>query len=151
MIKFYRLIASGLGSGYLPRVPGTWGSLAYIGVWAVWTHLLSLNESLLILLVAAVGFISVAKVLAAEPTPEGKKNDPGFVVIDEWLGMALALWSLPLDNWWVVPAAFFLFRVLDVLKPGPIRKIEKIPGAIGVMGDDMLAGVIVNFLLKAFL
>lgn len=149
MNKFFRLIASGFGSGDLPKIPGTWGSLAYILLWVIWTKFLGLNELTLLFMVTALGVIAVAKVLAASPQ-EGK-NDPGFVVIDEWIGMGIALWALPIDPWFTIPTAFVVFRLLDGLKPGPIRMAEKLPGSIGVIGDDVLAGLITNFLIKAFL
>jgi phosphatidylglycerophosphatase A len=149
MNKLFRLIASGLGSGDLPKIPGTWGSMAYVGLWAIWAKVLGLNELTLLFLVTAIGTIAVAKVLAESPK-EGK-NDPAFIVVDEWIGMGIALWALPMEPWFVIPASFFLFRLLDGLKPGPIRMIERLPGAIGVIGDDVLAGLITNFLLKAFL
>jgi phosphatidylglycerophosphatase A len=149
MNKFFRLIASGFGSGDLPKIPGTWGSLAYILLWAIWTQFLGLNELTLLFIVTASGVIAVAKVLAASPQ-EGK-NDPGFVVIDEWIGMGIALWALPIDPWFTIPTAFVVFRLLDGFKPGPIRMAEKLPGSIGVIGDDVLAGLITNFLIKAFL
>jgi phosphatidylglycerophosphatase A len=69
---------------------------------------------------------------------EGFK-DPSHAVIDEVLGIGIALWAVP-QEWYYVVSALLLFRVFDIWKPFPIRKAEKLPGGWGVMMDDVLAG-----------
>ena len=71
---------------------------------------------------------------------ETGRHDAGEVVIDEVAGQWIALLVVPLDWRWYL-AAFLLFRVFDILKPGPVRMAEKLPGGVGVMADDIVAGV----------
>ncbi len=124
-------IASLGGVGRLRPAPGTWGSavvlpLAWAGPWAC---------------LAASAVLLVAGLWALRD----RRDDPGWVVVDEGAGQALALAAVPAVAGWVfaawVLAAFALFRLFDITKPGPIGWIDRQPGAYGVMGDDMLAGV----------
>jgi phosphatidylglycerophosphatase A len=140
------LLATGLGAGLLPKAPGTWGSLltvllaeglfALYGVGAV---------ALLAALATAFGVPASARVAALR----GRK-DPSEIVVDEVAGQALALLLLhlalpagasPILRWGLVAAAFGLFRLLDVVKPGPIDRVQSLPGGWGVMADDLLAGL----------
>ena len=73
-------------------------------------------------------------------------RDPGPVIVDEVLGMWLSLYGLPLT--FVLPG-FFLFRVVDILKPFPVSAAERLPGGIGIMADDAVGGVMVNLSLQA--
>lgn len=128
--------------GYLPLAPGTWGS----AVGAVFILLVPLPPSAQLLLIIA-GFIigSVASGAAERVTGE---QDSGHIIIDEFVGMLVAVLFLPRGLPWVL-AAFFLFRVLDILKPYPIRRVESsLKGGIGVMTDDILAGIGANLALQ---
>jgi len=79
------------------------------------------------------------------------QTDPSVIVIDEIVGMAVALWGLPL-NWGTIIAGFIIFRALDIRKPGPIRWMDqKIRGGGGIMADDLAAGIVVNLVLRAAL
>lgn len=126
-----RIVASLCGVGFLRPAPGTWGSalaaipLAFAPWWAC---LLAAGAF------AAAGFWALARLNAAE-------EDPPWVVVDEAAGQALALAFAPPG---LVGAllAFGLFRLLDVLKPGPVGWLDRRPGAVGVMGDDLAAGVL---------
>ena len=135
-----RLVASGGGTGWLPKAPGTWGSLAALLVGAA---LLAAGGRWLLgaalLLATGAGFWAV-------PRAAGQA-DPGWVVIDEVAGMWLAM--LPIGRASALPlaVAFGLFRLLDITKPGPIGRIDRIPGVAGVMGDDLLAGAVAATLL----
>ncbi len=71
----------------------------------------------------------------------GGTDDPGWVVIDEVAGQWLAMTALARPGWGIL-AAFLLFRLLDIAKPGPIGAIDRRPGSVGVMGDDLAAGVL---------
>jgi phosphatidylglycerophosphatase A len=128
-----RLVASGLGSGLLPRAPGTWGSLAALGVGAA---LLAGSHWLLAAgIVAAIlaGFWAIPRA--------GGQADPGWVVIDEVAGMWLTMLPLATPSLVGLAVAFGVFRLLDIAKPGPIGAIDRWPGAAGVMGDDIAAGL----------
>ncbi len=140
-------IATGLGLGRLPAAPGTWASAATIplvwglhwlgGFWLVGPATLA---------VIALGLWAVARL-------PGGAADPPEVVIDEVAGMMLALWPLSLGLTLAGAAAhvfpwpgwamgFVLFRALDILKPWPVSRAERLPGAWGVMADDLAAGAI---------
>ncbi len=88
-----------------------------------------------------------------------RQGDPSAVVIDEVAGQAIALLPVyafarggtPVRFWILVAAAFFLFRAVDVVKPGPVGAAEKLPGGLGVMADDLLGGALVALLLSGFL
>jgi len=81
---------------------------------------------------------------------ESGDNDPGFVVIDEVAGQMIALIAVPL-NWKYLLAGFILFRGFDITKPFPLRRLERLPGGIGIMMDDVGAGIYALILLQIWL
>lgn len=138
-----KLLATWFGSGLLPKAPGTWGSLAalpfawLIQHYAGWPGLLAATA-----LVFAVGVWA-----AGSYAGRGANPDPGEIVIDEvagqWLAVLPAAGSLPL-----YVAGFLLFRLFDIWKPWPIRTVErKLKGGLGVMADDILAGLVAAALI----
>ncbi len=138
------LIATGLGLGYLPKAPGTWGSLGALGLYLVLAPRLSLGEELFLGLV----FILLGVWAAERRAAWRGVKDPQEVVIDEIAGQWLALMGAGL-SFWVLPA-FFLFRLFDILKPLPVRQAERLPGGWGIMADDLVAGVLANLVWQAF-
>jgi phosphatidylglycerophosphatase A len=132
-------LASGLGSGYAPVAPGTFGTVfglalgAALLAWSPWA-----------VLGAAVA-ASVAGVWAIEAS--GARDDPGWVVIDEIAGILIAILPLSRPSLVGMAIAFALFRLLDIAKPGPIGWIDRRSGPVAVMGDDILAGAISALLL----
>lgn len=152
-----KLILTGLGTGYLPIAPGTWGSAA-VGVLYVLLLLLRLRGvslGIILALVAAVStFACIALGRYGEEAFAGK--DPSACTIDEWAGQAVALLALPVGSgWsgglWTVLTAFVLFRIFDILKPPPARRLETLPFGLGVISDDLLAGVYANIVGQVFL
>jgi phosphatidylglycerophosphatase A len=149
-------IATALGLGYLPKAPGTFGSLGGVALYAIVQYYFPLNfvpgvhsEILLpaywlcmtalpvTLVLALIGVWSASKVA----TFSGKK-DPQFVVIDEVSGQHLTyFFSLTLLNWKYLLLGFILFRVFDIWKPFPARQAESLPGGLGIMADDWIAGI----------
>jgi len=136
------ILATGFGAGYGPIAPGTWGSLPGLGLafgldrWAgPWAVL------------GGVLFFAVAGIWAAGRVENllGEK-DPGRVVVDEIAGQMVTLLFLPLTLPSLV-VAFFLFRVLDVFKPWPARRLENLPGGSGIMADDLMVGLYGNLIL----
>lgn len=140
-----RAIASLFGAGLLRPGPGTWGSAAALVPGAV---VLALAGPLTVaagaLLLAALGWWAVARELerAAEP-------DPGWIVIDEAAGMWVALAGLPAFGWAGAAAAFALFRLFDIAKPGPVGWADRQGGATGVMLDDVIAGAFAALVVAA--
>ncbi len=140
------LVGTGFGSGYSPVAPGTAGSA--VGVLLFWPL------QLLGPWAAAAGTLVVAAlgVWTATHVARGLgQKDPGVVVIDEVAGQWVSLLFLP---WSPLTAAlaFFAFRAMDVVKPWPARQLEGLRGGLGIVADDLMAGVYANLLVRvAFL
>jgi phosphatidylglycerophosphatase A len=134
------------GVGYFPLAPGTWGSLVGVAIFlgvqrfrpASAAQLFVLAELVLIALVTVVG------IWAASQTERlSGRKDPGKVVIDEVAGQLIALLPVPFLNagWWSIVAAFLFFRLFDIVKPYPARRLERLHAGFGIMCDDLVAGV----------
>ena len=139
MRKLVLLAATAGGTGLLPKAPGTWSSLFAAGIWLLVAPGLGLQLAL-ILGVLLLGFWCCA--------PAGRYfgiHDDPRITVDEVAGQWLALFWLPLQLGSVV-LGFVLFRIFDILKPQPIRRLEAIPGATGVMLDDVAAGLVANLI-----
>lgn len=130
--------------GYLPLAPGTFGSMAGIGLFYALRNS-PLLYMLLVIFILALGFASTGK---AESIFRAK--DARCIVIDEVAGMLVSLVFLPYDIRLVI-AAFIVFRILDITKPYPAGALEKLKGSIGIMGDDLAAGLYTNIILQVFL
>ncbi len=139
------LIAASAGYvGYMPVVPGTFGT--FVGLLPAFA--LSRFENYYISLFLLVLFILSAIWAAGRAEQEVGAVDPGCIVIDEVAGIMVALSGLPFE-WLPVTAGFLMFRCLDMIKPFPIRQIEKnLSGGLGIVADDVAAGVAVNILLR---
>ena len=144
------LIATFFGAGRLKPGPGTWGSLATVALWAVLAHFLPSSWLIpvnicLALLAVAVGIPAATQVARAS----GLK-DPQFVVIDETAGQLITLIGAPLA-WKSFLAGFILFRAFDIVKPPPVRQLERLPEGTGIVVDDVAAGLyglaVMQFLL----
>ena len=143
-------IATWFGAGYFPKGPGTAGSVAAILI--AWPLMLAglHNSGFVILSLAALGpAIWAADVVAREA---GKK-DPQIVVVDEVVGQWLTLGGAMRLNWKSLLLGLLLFRIFDILKPPPVRQLERMPGGAGIVLDDMMAGLygaVVLFVLGWF-
>ena len=157
------------GVGYLPIAPGTIGSLVGVALYlAVWgglygafernaargrLNLLYVFTPQLAAMLLLIFIVSIVGIWAATRTEKRtQKKDPSIVVIDEVAGQMIALLSGPLwiHAWWSILSAFILFRLFDIWKPYPIRRLEALESGLGIMADDILAGVyalIVNSIL----
>ncbi len=132
-----------LGAGYVPKAPGTAGSLAGIlFFWFLPLSAFSLTGILTILFFAGVYSSYYVEKL------EG--NDPALVVIDEFVGQGVAILFIP-KTLLLYAAAFILFRLFDIVKPLGINRIQNLPGGWGIMTDDLLAGVYANIILQIFI
>jgi phosphatidylglycerophosphatase A len=140
MRKLVLFVATGAGSGYAPVAPGTMGS--GVGL-LLYVPLASLGGAFYLLAVGGVAVLGIWASGRAESIFE--RRDDGRITIDEIAGMLLALAFLPfrLD---VVVAGFLFFRLFDIWKPPPIRAAESLPGGLGVMADDLLAGLYANLI-----
>jgi len=128
------LIATVFGAGYSPIAPGTAGSA--VTVLILW--LVPFSRGGLVLFLVAVVVVGTWAADVAERHLGGK--DPGAIVIDEVAGMTLSVVAFPLTPG-VLLVGFVLFRIFDVLKPPPARESQRFRGGIGVMIDDVIAGL----------
>lgn len=149
------VLATWFGTGFLPVAPGTWGSLFAIPFVEAAFRAGGLAGLAGFALAASAAGIPAAGAVARLR----RQGDPSAVVIDEVAGQAIALLPVyaftrggPAVRFWILVAvAFFLFRVVDVVKPGLVGKAERLPGGLGVMADDLLGGALVALLLAGFL
>lgn len=168
---YLALAIATVGVGYFPIAPGTVGSLVGVGLYlAIWSGLYRMFEwnaargklnllyvftPQLAAMLLVVFLVTLAGIWAATRVEKSsQKKDPAIVVIDEVAGQMIALLSGPfwLPTWWSVLSAFILFRAFDIWKPYPIRRLEALESGLGIMADDVLAGIyalIVNSLLIA--
>jgi phosphatidylglycerophosphatase A len=130
------------GAGFLKPGPGTYGSIAALLLWYAAAHLLNpsplalaISTAIAALVVTLIG-IPAATIVARE----SGREDPGHVVIDEAAGQLIALIAIPAD-WRHAALSLLLFRVFDILKPPPIRQLERLPEGTGIMLDDVAAGL----------
>ena len=151
MNSLRKFLVTGFGTGYLPVAPGTWGSAAVAGIfllvcWGSGGKLLCVDGTMTAILIASC----VACVALGRFTEQAfGKKDPGQCTIDEWAGQAIALSGMPLGaglgRWAIIAAvAFAAFRLFDIVKPPPARRLEKLPHGWGVLLDDLAAGIYAN-------
>ncbi len=137
------LLANGGGIGNIPFAPGTFGSAIAIPLCFLLSRL-----SLAAAIPCVILFILFAIGVAGRAEKLLNKKDPGCIVIDEIAGMLVTFLGLPFDMVTAL-AGFLLFRVFDILKPFPIRWLERrLPGGFGVVMDDVAAGVCANAALR---
>ncbi len=146
-----KLCVTVFGSGYLPIAPGTWGSalgvILFLPIY-VNTNYISLNISMGILII----FVSILGIFLGQWAIEYyKSNDPKQFVIDELAGMWLALLLMPIKAHMpiskliiILLTQFVLFRIFDIIKPTPARQAEQLPAGLGIMTDDIIAGIYAN-------
>jgi phosphatidylglycerophosphatase A len=139
-------LATSFGLGLAPVAPGTVGSLAGVGLFWWLRHFMGIGLTVMLVL-------TIAGVWAATRVGERSgDNDPSRVVIDEVVGQFLTLWSAwnweyavlgspPEGGLGFAAAGFLLFRLFDIVKPPPVRQLERLKAGWGVMADDVMAGV----------
>jgi phosphatidylglycerophosphatase A len=155
---YLALAVATCGVGYLPLAPGTWGSMVGVLLYLLFQRL-SLSAHQLIsdksfdattvyllrtmVFVLLISAVTLAGVWAATRTERLlRRKDPGAVVVDEVAGQMLAFVFVPIGApLWVTLAGFILFRLFDIWKPYPVRRLEALESGLGIMGDDVLAGI----------
>ncbi|MFZ5906698.1 MAG: phosphatidylglycerophosphatase A [Nitrospirota bacterium] len=128
--------------GHLPVAPGTWGSLAALLLYIVLEPSVIIQGILLLFLIP----LGITASSSAERTLNRK--DSKHIVIDEACGFLISVFFVPFSIGYCI-AAFFLFRIFDILKPFPARKFETVfSGGLGIMADDIIAGMYANIILQ---
>ena len=141
-----KVISTFFGLGYFPVAPGTITSLVVILAYKFYLYQLSWPLYLFILfLLFLVGVYTSTKFSA-----ESNKKDPRKIVIDEACGQLLVLFRMS-EAWFPVLASFILFRVFDIVKPFPIKKVEALPAGWGIMMDDIVAAIYAGVIINLYL
>jgi len=136
-----KLTATFFGIGFLPLIPGTFASLAGVVIYYfLWKSEPAFYAALFIITMIGFGVCGPAENVF-------NKKDPRCVVIDEVAGIMIAFILVPF-TWVNAFVVFGLFRFMDIVKPYPIRKLEKLPGSFGIMLDDIAAGLYANILFQ---
>jgi phosphatidylglycerophosphatase A len=139
-------LATGFYVGTIPFAPGTFGSLIGLPL----CYLLA-KLQLTAAIIAALLLIGLAIWISNAAEKTLKRKDPGCIVVDEMAGMAVTLIGLPF-NLTTVVTGFILFRILDILKPFPIRVLDKrLSGGLGIVADDVAAGIFSNIIIRMLL
>jgi phosphatidylglycerophosphatase A len=141
---FSLAIATVFGLGYVPVAPGTFGSVAGLLLWMV------LPGSAVVQIAAIVVLFVLGSIAGSRAEHHFGRTDPRQVIIDEVMGMLVALFLNPV-RWKGAFIGFLLFRATDVIKPFPANRLERLPGGVGVMADDFMAAVYANLALRAAL
>jgi phosphatidylglycerophosphatase A len=122
-------------------VPGTFGSLAGLGVYYL------AKDRIIIYLAATSCLIILGFLVSGRAERIFNKKDYRGIVIDEVCGMLLSLLFIPYELKFVI-IAFFIFRLMDTVKPYPAGRLQDLKGSLGVMGDDIVAGIYTNIILQ---
>ena len=140
------VIATGFYSGYLPKAPGTWGSLVGLFIFFM-LHTLSLP----VYLAVVAGLFLVGSFAAGEAEKIMDHKDPGLVVIDEIVGMLITMIAVPATPL-AMAMGFILFRIFDIAKPFPVNFFDqRFHGGLGIMLDDVMAGIYSLVILQVLL
>ncbi|HKW96132.1 MAG TPA: phosphatidylglycerophosphatase A [Bryobacteraceae bacterium] len=137
--KLATLLATCFGAGFAPKAPGTAGSLAGLAIAWLLVHYAHWRPWWFAPL--AVAAVLPAMWSAGTTARQRGETDPGVVVVDEVLGQWLALAGARALNVKTWIGAFVLFRLFDIWKPPPARQLERLPGGIGIVADDLMAGI----------
>ena len=135
--RFSQIIGTMFYIGKIPLAPGTWGSLVALLLWYLIKP--KIIDPLFLLITGGLFFIGIA--VSEIITRELNNYDPKEIVIDEWVGMWIALYLVPHNIFWGL-VSFLLFRFFDIFKPGPVQIMDDIHSPIGVMLDDVVAGIL---------
>ena len=138
--RWATLSATFFGVGLLRPGPGTWGSAATVALWWLASRWLAPNMQPAVAIALAVLAIIIGIPAATEVSRATGVKDPQFVVIDEVAGQLITLIFIPV-SWKSVLLGFILFRGFDIVKPPPVRQLERLPEGTGIVIDDVAAGL----------
>ncbi len=142
--------ATFFGIGHLRPGPGTWGSLAAVLIWSGVAHFATQRSQPALLVSLAAFAVAVGIPAATCFARAAGQKDPQSVVIDEVAGQWITLLFVPV-GWKTVLAGFILFRAFDILKPPPVRQLERLPEGTGIVMDDVAAGIYALLVMQLLL
>ena len=145
-LKLAEIIGTVFYVGRSPVAPGTMGSAVALLTWFILKP--SLVDPLFLLITGGLFFLGIA--VSALLIEAWNEKDPKEIVIDEWVGMWISLYLVPNEIIWGL-VAFLFFRLFDILKPGPVQTMEDMDDAIGVMMDDVVAGILACLVTQSLL
>ncbi len=144
------MVATFFGAGRLRPAPGTWGSLAAALLWWLLASHLPPAACLPVILVLIVLTVAIGIPAATLEERGCGGHDPSHVVIDEVAGQLVTYIACPI-GWQALLAGFILFRAFDIVKPPPVRSLEKLPEGTGIVVDDLGAGIYALIVLQVLL
>jgi len=142
--KMLLVLSTWFGIGFIPGAPGTWAGLASLPLVIVKGRLCAFYETLSLL-----AFIVIAVWICERAEKFVSRRDPPEIVIDEAAGLLVTFFLLPI-SWLSLVSGFVLFRIFDIFKPFPIRRVEGIRGGAGIVCDDIVAGIYANLGLRSY-
>ncbi|HPL51816.1 MAG TPA: phosphatidylglycerophosphatase A [Candidatus Cloacimonas sp.] len=145
-LNIYTFLATLCGIGFIPVMPGTFGSLLAYGIYMLFSGSPFQGKALFYALPALIVLCLIAVFLSTK-AEKTLGRDNGSIVIDEFCGYYVSVLFLP-HSWLIGLYAFALFRVFDIAKPFPIKKVQELPGGWGVVTDDIIAGIYTNILIQ---
>ena len=145
-LKLAEIIGTVFYVGRSPVAPGTMGSAVALLTWFILKP--SLVDPLFLLITGGLFFLGIA--VSALLIEAWNEKDPKEIVIDEWVGMWISLYLVPNEIMWGL-VAFLFFRLFDILKPGPVQTMDDMDDAIGVMMDDVVAGILACLVTQSLL
>ncbi|MBS1849798.1 MAG: phosphatidylglycerophosphatase A [Acidobacteria bacterium] len=148
--KWYTLVATFFGAGWMKPGPGTWGSAAAVLTWWLISRVTPVPWRLEVLALLVALAIALGIPAATRAARAANLKDPQFIVIDEVAGQWIALLAAPL-TWKSLLLGFILFRGFDIVKPPPVRQLERLPEGAGIVMDDVAAGVYAWLLMQCAL
>ena len=135
------IVGTFFGAGLLKPGPGTYGSVAALVLWFLAAHIFTPTHLALWTAVAALAATFIGIPAATIVARESGREDPGHIVVDEVAGQLIALIGVAAD-WPHAILSLLLFRLFDILKPPPVRQLERLPTGTGIMLDDVAAGLL---------
>jgi len=135
-------LASGFYSGFFPLAPGTVGTLVAIPLYFVISRFNS-NATYIII---TISLLLVGIIVSQKAARVFRQRDPSLIVVDEMVGFLVAMFLIEV-TWWRLLGAFFIFRFLDIVKPFPVGAVEELGKGIGIMADDLVAGIYTNIIM----
>ena len=145
-LKLSEIIGTVFYVGRTPFAPGTMGSLVALLAWFILKPFII--DPLFLLITGGLFFIGIA--VSTILIEAWNEKDPKEIVIDEWVGMWISLYLVPHTILWGF-VAFFFFRLFDILKPGPVQMMDDMDDSIGVMMDDVVAGILACLVTQSLL
>lgn len=147
MRKFFTLLGTMGGVGYVPGIPGTAGTGIGVIIYLIFSKIGVLSNPLSYLVMLVI-FVGAGVWISGRCNQYFKGNDNSSIVIDEVGGFLIAMFAFPFSMRFLL-LGFILFRTFDIAKPFKIEKIQKLPGGWGIMADDIAAGILANLVLQA--